>query len=237
MNDRNTLDAESAQLAAELALGLLDGDALREALHRQVGNAAFAAEVARWQGLTDRWLAQGGREEPSPDVLDRIERELDAGTENATATPRAFWKKLALAGLAASVFLAVALALSLAGTARHPERTTAPTFAGNVTQISDASGAPLLTAVYQQSAGQLSLRVAPLAKSSKVPELWVIPSDGKPRSLGLIGADRIVVQVSPELRSLLVENAALAITLEPPTGAPHAAPTGQIIGTAKLQAI
>ena len=67
--------------------------------------------------------------------------------------------------------------------------------------------------------GRASIAVAPAAYSAdatRVPELWLIPPDGKPRTLGLLRADRAVIIAIPrELLALATTNAVLAVSLEP----------------------
>lgn len=224
--------------AAELVLGLLDSDAAREALRRQADDLEFAVLVGKWQRLTEQWLADPAGEAPPVSVLASIEQRLDRDAAMVSSVPDApAWKGWAIASMAAAVVLAVALALTL--TAWRPSRPVpvVPAFAGNVTQINDPAGIPLLSAVYQRADGTLSLRVAKLGDDRKVPELWVIAPGQAPRSLGLLPKDTVKISVSPELRALLVEGSSLAITLEPEEGAPHTAPSGKILGAGKLQAL
>jgi anti-sigma-K factor RskA len=68
-----------------------------------------------------------------------------------------------------------------------------------------------------------------------VPELWLIPADGKPRSLGLLRADRAVtITIPPNLMGQIVSNAVLAVSLEPLGGSPTGQPTGPVIASGKL---
>lgn len=234
MSDIGNLSEDDTLLAAELALGLLDGEAAREALSRQARDAAFAGEVALWQRLSDRWLSHIPADASVPDLFARIEQRLDAPGSLPKRQPETRWKTWAVTSMAASAILAVALGLSLlaAGPTAPPA-----SFVGGLTQINDAAGAPLLSALYDRKSGTLSLRVSEVAEGGKVPELWVIPEGGAPRSLGLIGGDSLTIELSAELRALLVDGATMAITLEPVEGAPHAAPTGEILGTGRLQSI
>ncbi|OYW45883.1 MAG: hypothetical protein B7Z08_01410 [Sphingomonadales bacterium 32-68-7] len=238
MREIDTLSGDDALFAAELALGLLEGEAAREALRRAAQDPAFAREAARWHRLLDRWLEQAPSDAPPAGLLEKIELHIGdspaAGFSMRPAPPVHRWKAVAFTSIAASLALCGALALSLGGTFRTEQ---APAFAGGVAQITDTSGAPLLSAVYDNGSGRLSLRVADVAAASLVPELWVIPEGGSPRSLGLIGAHSVTIELTDELRALLIDGATMAITLEPPAGAPHGAPTGDVLGTGKLQTV
>ena len=76
------------------------------------------------------------------------------------------------------------------------------------------------------------------ADTTRVPELWLIPADGKPRPLGLLRADRTVtIAIPPEFARQTASNAVLAVSLEPPGGSPTGQPTGPVIGTGKLTSL
>jgi anti-sigma-K factor RskA len=70
----------------------------------------------------------------------------------------------------------------------------------------------------------------------RVPELWLIPPGRAPRSLGLVSIDKAhTVEVPADLRAALAAGSVLAITLEPPGGSPHGAPTGPIIAKGSVR--
>ena len=63
-------------------------------------------------------------------------------------------------------------------------------------------------------------------------ELWAVPAQGAPRSLGLVSAQ----QATTVLRaSLLKDTAAFAVSVEPPGGSPSGAPTGPIVSVGRLR--
>ena len=66
-------------------------------------------------------------------------------------------------------------------------------------------------------------------------ELWIIPADGKPRSLGLISGDgphRMAVDET--MAPMFAEAAMLAVSVEPEGGSPGDAPTGPVIASGAL---
>ena len=65
-------------LAAELALGLLEGEDLLAARGRMARDAAFATLVVNWDERLAPLLDQISGVEPSTAVWPRIEREVDA---------------------------------------------------------------------------------------------------------------------------------------------------------------
>ena len=69
-----------------------------------------------------------------------------------------------------------------------------------------------------------------------MPELWLIPTDGKPRALGLLQADHAVtITVPTALAPLARRDSVLAVSLEPPGGSPTGQPTGPVIASGKLE--
>lgn len=107
------------------------------------------------------------------------------------------------------------------------------------TTLSGEVGNALATAQLDTDRGQLIL--APVSTASpgdRVPELWLIPADGKPGSLGVIslgGPQR--VRVPETMLQLVAAGAALAVSLEPVGGSPTGLPTGPVVATGKLATI
>lgn len=248
MTDRPVSD-DLEVLAAGLALGLLDDEERAEAMRRQLSDPHFAERVRAWQHKTDGWLESIAPVEAPIGTLTAIESRLDGvgsgrtvyAANDATWSHKV-WRSWAITATAASLVLAVALGLAVVRSgswANAPAQVGSdrPRPAANVAQIKDEAGAPLLSALYDPASGTLSLRLADLQEPERGPELWIIPEDGVPRSLGLLDGQRLTVELSPELRAFLRDGATMAVTIEPREGAPHDAPTGSILGTAVLQEV
>jgi anti-sigma-K factor RskA len=63
-------------------------------------------------------------------------------------------------------------------------------------------------------------------------ELWAVPGQGAPRSLGVVAAQGTTTVIRAEL---LRNTAAFAVSVEPAGGSPTGAPTGPIISVGKLE--
>ena len=248
MTDRLTHD-DLEVMAAGLALGLLEGMERAEALRCQLEDPDFANRVKAWQEQTDRWLEDVEPVEAPAGALSAIEHQLENRGANrpvsSVSTDQGSddtWRTWAITATAASLLLAIGLGLAVTNPMQEPTgplsaASEQPSQPANVAQIKDEAGAPLLSALYEPGSGTLSLRLADLQQPDYGPELWIIPEDGIPRSLGLIESERLTVSLSPELRSFLQDGATMAVTIEPREGAPHDAPTGEILGTAVLQEV
>jgi len=74
-------------------------------------------------------------------------------------------------------------------------------------------------------------------QADRVLELWSVPPQGAPKSLGLISASGVTVLPRSRLPKTLLEGgtAALAVSVEPPGGSPTGAPTGPVVFAGKLR--
>lgn len=216
-------------LAAELALGLLEGQERADALRLCLSDVQFAAEVEAWSHRLSPLLDGIADGLPS----DRVWQAIDArtGGRNAAGTIRNlhFWR----AGALVAGGIAAALALVMV---TRPAVTPQPNAIG-VSQLASTAGAVGLAVRYDPRDGLLRLISGALDSGEKSPELWVIASDGVPRSLGLITQGRDAISVDAWLRGYLKAGATLAITLEDATTAPHKAPSSAPILTGTISII
>jgi anti-sigma-K factor RskA len=69
------------------------------------------------------------------------------------------------------------------------------------------------------------------APAQKALELWAVPAQGSPRSLGLVRAGEPTTVLRTQL---LLGTAAFAVSVEPEGGSPTGAPTGPIVSLGSL---
>ena len=221
-------------LAGELALGVLEGETRAQALRHMASNREFAAGVESWKHRLAP-LFHAYDEVSPPDVWPAIEARIDSQLRSKETRQIRFWR--------ASSIITGALAASMAavmilGPSQHRRDLSAPAPTPAVfAQLAGRDDA-LLAADLDLGKGQLRIRAIALPASALVPELWVIPGDGVPRSLGMIKPDGIsLVKLAPDQQRLIADGAVLAISLEPADGAPHSAPSSTPIATGTITSL
>ncbi|NRR30001.1 anti-sigma factor [Oxalobacteraceae bacterium] len=214
------------KLAAEYALGTLKGGARRRFEGLLHNDAALRRLTAEWQDRLVPMAEFAGTQTPPRQLWKRIEQRL--GLQPA-APAWQFWRNDSLnfwRGLGAmSSALAMLLVVVLLN--RAPE---APSI-DYVASLSDdkAQTALLLTADRRHGALQVQLvSTAPVA-ADKTLQLWVVPKQGNPRSLGVLPASASV-RLALNEGALSSDVALLAVSLEPKGGSPDPnGPTGPIL--------
>jgi anti-sigma-K factor RskA len=214
-------------IAAEYALGVLEGAARAAAAARVARDRAFALMVADWEERLAPWAGEIGDVAPPPQVWERIAAALPAPPPQRVGLWQslAFWRGLTLAtGALAAACIA---ALIYVGTLAQQEPLVAAI---------DGGGHHHFVATIDAKRGTVAVVPAAFsADATRVPELWLIPADGRPRPVGLLRADQTVTITLPaDLAALARSNAVLAVSLEPPGGSPTGQPTGPVIATGKL---
>ncbi len=198
---RLSRDAVEA-IAAEHALGTLRGGARRRFAELARSDAAIGAIAQRWPARV--WRAIESRLRPS---------------RPQGVSP---WRALGLvsAGLA-SVLLAAFLWIA----ATPPGE---PLF---VAVLTAPDAAPRMI-VSMHAPGVLRARMVKPWRvgADKGLELWALPKDGAPRSLGMIAnaAAETQIRIAASDARILAANA-LAISLEPAGGSPTGQPTGPVL--------
>lgn len=235
------MDYARRELADALASAYVAGTLRGAARHRFEtllgSHPALRAAVQGWEDRLMPLTLSLPPVTPSPGLWPRIQQQLwPAAT---VAAPLPWWRQLApwraLTGLASVATLALAVLLA------NPQPSPAPVVVvlqgtGSATDASAAGGI-----VASVSGDGRSLVTRPLLQVAiqpdRVLELWSVPPQGTPRSLGLIKADGVTVLDRRRLPETLLKGgtAALAVSVEPPGGSPTGVPTGPVVFAGKLQ--
>lgn len=250
---RKLSQAAAHALAGAYVLGTLRGPARQrfEAMRRD--DPTLAAVVRDWEAGLTPLAERVPPVEPPARVWKAIEARLDSarpGTESSSSlspgrptseawrgsgsslwSSLAFWRTFGLtAGGLASVLLATFLYLA---TGPRGE----PVFVAVLTDPRAAATAPPHLVVSMHSPDLLRVRmVRPWQGIEKKSlELWVLPTQGNPRSLGTFTnatGDTMITITTADPR---VQGAyALAVSVEPPGGSPTGQPTGPVVASGSI---
>jgi anti-sigma-K factor RskA len=217
---------EDEMLAAEYALGVLDGAERAAAEQRIARERSFARLVATWEERLAPWAGEIPELVPPPHIWGRIAGALPAQERRVGLWQSlAFWRGFSLAtGVLAAACVAALVYLGV--------------FTQQQPLVATIEGGGQRHFVATIDARRSTVAVVPAAFSAdatRVPELWLIPSDGKPRPVGLLRANApVMLTLSADLAGLVKSDAVLAVSLEPPGGSTTGLPTGPVIGTGKL---
>jgi anti-sigma-K factor RskA len=228
------LPEDDELLAAELAFGLIDGEEKRAAEARLTHNETFAAAHARWQDYAAAMFHDAG-EAPRPSVWSAIEARLPANDRGRAMVSRAtlrWWQGGAAAACAAALVLGVVAMQKPAQVFVRIPVAQAP-IAPMVAVLTGKQG--LVTVSFDPASARMISAASGLALGDHVPELWVIPADGKPRSMGVMNAAAPGWgKVPAQAAAALSAGVTLAVSVEPVGGSPTGLPTGPVILTGKM---
>jgi anti-sigma-K factor RskA len=221
-------DPPSTVTAAELALGLLEGDERAAALRRVLADQAFAEEVERWRGRFGDLHAEAPEAEPPAGGLARVEAAIN-GSEATQANRRAArWRAMAVAASLVAVLLFGTLMLRPGESDSGGPVTTAPALL--VASIKPTGPGSPIAVAYDPATKRLSVAGAALAGADRSAELWVIADGAKPRSVGLLSPnDATSIRVRDDIAPLFKPTAELAISIEPLGGSPTDQATGPVV--------
>ena len=214
------------KLAAEYALGTLKGGARRRFEGWMHNDAALRRTALEWQDRLTPLAEFLTEKKPQGQVWYRIERRLDLQRpaaiwqfwRNESVT---FWRSLGAASSVIAALLVVVLST----------RSLDASHIDYVASLTDEKSQTALVVTADISQHALNVRLvghAPVA-NDKTLQLWVVPKQGHPRSLGIL-ADRGEVKLALSDSATASDVVLLAVSLEPKGGSPDPnGPTGPIL--------
>lgn len=221
------------RLAANYVLGTLRGAARRRLETLLPAHPSLRQAVNRWQDALVPLASTVPPVAPTAAVWTRLETRLFGAAE----APLSWWQRLlpwrAATGVATAAALVMGVALSI------PPPAQSPVVIVMSPNEAAAAGPALLSKakfVASVSADGRALVLKPLdalpLDAGRALELWAVPAQGAPRSLGLVAGDHSTQVLRAKL---LKDTAAFAVSVEPTGGSPTGAPTGPIISVGKLE--
>ena len=253
------MDDDLHALAAEYALGTLDGPERRKAEALLQRDAEFAAAVRDWEQRLGGLSEAVAPVDPPARLLGDIKQQLFG--QRATAPVIALdamrnklnrWRSFGTAMAALAAVLAALLVTSLIRPDVLPPTLRPKPRVVEITRIIEkpAENPNQLVAVLQKDAASPAFiltvdvasrtmtvrRVAAEEQPGKSYELWLVSRQfAQPRSLGVVGArefttGKTLAAFAPDTLS----DATFAISLEPEGGSPTGEPTGPVLWGGKL---
>jgi len=215
------------RLAAGYVLGTLKGRARRRFEGYLHGDAALRQLVAGWQDRLMPMAELAPSRQPPRRVWRGIARRLDLGAGAGRpgwqfwrSESLAFWRALGSVSTLAALLLVAVLA---GGVFERPR----PDY---VATLADDNAQPVL--LLSGDSRREELRVQFVGKMSvaadKSLQLWAVPRQGSPRSLGLLAGSAMTLELGSA--ALGPDVAMLAVSLEPRGGSPDPkGPSGPIL--------
>jgi anti-sigma-K factor RskA len=227
-----------SRLASEYVLGTLRGGARRRFAQMMRADATLREAVAIWETHLTPLAEHLEPIAPPKRVWNNIESRIsgsmpesraNAGVSSTSATPAkggvwsslTFWRGLGFAGTSlAAVLLAFTLRTNPAAVNTEPMM---------MAVLEDKGEARMI--VEQPKSGYLMVKMVKpwVGGEDKSMELWVIPKDGAPRSLGLLNDTGDTKLAKPDMDIRLTDGTVFALSKEPRGGSPTGAPTGMVL--------
>lgn len=220
------------KLAAEYVLGTLKGGARRRFELLMRDSATVRRAVAEWQDRLSPMAELAPAGEVPPRVWNTIESRLDLHGRSPEHKPSfwrglredlSFWRGL---GMSSTALAAILIAVLLT---RQPEPIVPAT--SYVAMLADDKSQPIAYVTGDARRGEMTVRMVvsqPVAADKNL-ELWAVPKEGSPRSLGLVSDSGSVTLPMPE-NATPESSPVLAVTLEPKGGSPKPdGPTGPVV--------
>jgi anti-sigma-K factor RskA len=233
---------DDPMIAAEYALGLLEGEELLAARSKEANDEAFARRKDWWNNWFAPFTDEMAGTEPGADVWARIKAEITSRSvdeDSRVVDLQSRLRRWQWAAGATSAAAAVLLAVMVfsPGNAPNPE----PSATGPVQM---AAADPLVASI---PIGDTRLRIGvtylPASEEMLVSasgltadgvhdhELWLVPDDGSPpQSLGVVvpGAERRTA-VPGQITGNMGDGAVLVLTREPIGGKPDGEAAGPVV--------
>jgi anti-sigma-K factor RskA len=215
------------RLAAEYVLGTLRGGARRRLEALLPAHPLMRDAVSQWEQRLMPLAAHVKPVEPSAAVWRRVEARLFA-----PARPAGVWQRLSLWRALAGMATAATVAMVIVSTREPPPAAPIVVVLASNPQAAQALNASFVASV---SADGRALVLRPVNDVALTPgralELWAVPPQGAPRSLGLVRESGATTVLRTQL---LHDTAAFAVSVEPAGGSTTGAPTGPIVSIGKL---
>nr|WP_137676396.1 anti-sigma factor [Parerythrobacter lutipelagi] len=225
------LDRPRDMLAAEYALGLLEGEDLLMARARAAREPEFADAVTYWETKLAPLLDDIGGAEPAPDLWQRIAAAIDETPSSGEIIDLRkrlrYWKFASFGAAAAAVAVFALVLMQPLPNAPIPQPAEAPMVANIPIGDTDLR----LAVTYLPDRDEMLVSASGLtADGVHDHELWLVPDEGALRSLGVVKpGEEIRMALDPDLAALIHDGSQMVLTREPIGGKPGDAEAGPVV--------
>ena len=220
-------------LAIDYVIGTLRGPARRRFEALLPAHAMLREATRSWQERLMPLTAIIAPVQPSGEVWRRISDRLESGNAAGSSAPRSAWQRLSFwrAFAAFASIAAIGLAVLLGNPQPQPPPVLVVLAATNAAGGGIAASA-IIASISGDRATLVTRSIVPVAaRVDRSLELWAVPTQGAPRSLGLLPGGN----GSVALRAKVLAGAdTLAVSVEPAGGSPTGAPSGPIVYAGKF---
>lgn len=229
-------------LAAEHALGLLEGDEARRARLLAASDPDFAGQVAQWEARLAPLADEIRSAAPDPRLRDRILAAVAAKPrdgDNIVVLRRNLRRWRVLAGAMTAVAASLGLLFVAPVTQAPPVAPPAQPAPMLVASLASAEGSASLTIAYDSRRASLTIMPGRVgAARGHDHQLWIIPAGAAPISIGVVHLDAPRhMAMPPAMARHFHPSATLAVSVEPMGGSPTGQPTGPVIASGPLVTI
>lgn len=217
-------------LAAGYVLGTQTRQVRARLTRLQEEETRLAERVAWWQEK----LAPLGESVPPIPVPLRVWRGIESTLRPQAATPGlqvGWWNRLLLWRWSTALAAGLAIALLIIPPPK-PQPDTLGVEGGVVLVLTDEQSRSAWLVSRQSAEDPLKAQplALPVLTLEQAYQLWLLPPDAAPLSLGLLDdTGSTVLQVPEPINTLLKPGLSMAVSIEPSGGSPTGAPTGPVV--------
>ncbi len=215
-------------LASEYVIGTLKGPARQRFERLMSQHYWIRAVVWSWEEQLVPLAATVPEITPPARAWRAIRKQIFPAAKLSLFSTLAFWQGFSVVASAAAILLTVLVSI-------QPIPEPGEEY---IAVFNDEQAQPLWLVSTDLNTGKIKVRAvnAQAAAVDKAYELWMLPADGNPQSLGLmpVSGSYVETSLSPGLLGILRNAQGLAISLEPEGGSPTGLPTGPVLYQAEL---
>lgn len=217
------------KLASEYVLGTMQGGARRRFERLMMNSYKARQAVWGWEQQINPIAQSVKAVKPPKRVWQKIQQRTNPKGQTTGWFSLKWWQGWSVLSTAFALVMVVLITQQSAPELRQDQ----------MALFNNDAAQPLWLVTGSRKSGQLSIKpinAEAVAVDNQAFELWMLPTSGQPKSLGLmpVSNKETKMVLSPQLLSVLQNSKGLAISIEPKGGSPTGLPTGPVVYQAPL---